>query len=393
MQGFKSVQARRVVLAGLFMTLGLTSCAGDVGDTTSDTVTGQFIDSAVGGLAYSCSSGNSGVTDSNGEYTCNEGDTVTFSINGFVLGSATTSEDAITPSTIASDTAQALNIAQLLQTLDVDDDPSNGVSIAQYGEQYDAMGSMADDNVTLDQAGFDTTAGTYINETLVDETTAQGHLDDSIGSMSFNAESIKAALAGKTAYPAQSSPAFSEVWVIAADGLTGTGSGVDMNGSFSNGGTFSYTDTSFTVVSDNPEDGPVTFVVQSITNYYIETNRGKIYYTQADAYPDAIIDAVAGKKVYPQQSSLSYTEEWVFDASGTTGTVTGVDSEGGHVDHIIVTYSGKTFTIINNDPDDADYLSETTFTVLDIASDKITVQVGSEEGGVFYSQNDAYVGL
>jgi hypothetical protein len=117
MQGFKSVQARRVVLAGLFMTLGLTSCAGDVGDTTSDTVTGQFIDSAVGGLAYSCSSGNSGVTDSNGEYTCNEGDTVTFSINGFVLGSATTSEDAITPSTIASDTAQALNIAQLLQMI------------------------------------------------------------------------------------------------------------------------------------------------------------------------------------------------------------------------------------------------------------------------------------
>ena len=395
MQDLRAVQTQGIILAGLFMAMGLSGCgAGSVGGgETVGVVSGQFLDSAVGGLAYSCSSGKSGLTDNNGEYTCDEGDTVTFSINGFVIGS-TSASDLVTPNSLASDSAQALNIAQLLQTLDVDNDPTNGVSIAQYGEQYDAMAAMANDGVSLGQSDFDTTVAAYISETLVDETTAQNHLNDTISSLIFNAASIKAALAGKTAYPAQSSPIYSEVWVIAADGLTSSGSGVDENGPWTDGATLSYTDTSFTVTSDNPDDIPVTFMIKSITNDYIETDLGKIYFTQSKAYTDAIIAAVAGRKTYPQQSSLSYSQEWAFDQSATSAVITGVDQFGEFTDHAIITYSGTTFTVTNNDPGDSDYGNASTFTALDITSNHVQVEdSGATQFGIFYTQQDAYVGL
>ena len=357
--------------------------------TATATVTGQFIDSAVGGLSYTCSSGTSGVTDQNGEYTCNEGDSITFSLNGFVIGSANVG-DIITPNTIALDNEQAVNIAQLLQTLDSDNDASNGITIAQYGTQYDALATMASDSVTFDQADFDSVVSLYVSETLVSETAAQTHLNDSIASYDFNKASIIAAFAGKTIYGAQSSPAYSETWVVAVDGLSASGSGVDANGAFSGTGTISYTDTSFTFTSNDPADAPTTFQVVAITDTYIQTTTGKIYYSQAEAYTDAMAEVFAGKTVYPEQSSPSYSADWAFDASGTTATVTGVDANGAYTDHMIVTYSGTTFTATNQDVGDADYGIPNTFTVLSITSNEVRVKDSSNtEFGIFYSESAA----
>lgn len=382
-----------------------SSGSGSTGDSggsapVNETVTGQFIDAAVAGLRYSCSSGKSGVTDTNGSYTCNKGDTVSFSINGFVIGSATTS-DIITPSVLTSDTTQALNVAQLLQTLDSDGDPSNGISIAQSGTQYAAMGAMASDNVSLAQGNFDTTASAYLGETLVDEATAQTHLNESIASLSFTAADIKAAFAGKTVYPAKPTPAYSEEWVVAADGMSADGNGVDGNGPYGcntpNTGCklfFSYSDTSVTVSSDVPTESPVTFTVKAITSNYIETNLGNIYYTQAEAYTDAIISAFAGKKLYPQQTSLSYSQEWAFDVAGAATTITCVDANGDCSGPALTSYKGAKFSITSTDPRDSDYGIPNTFTVLDITPDKVTVRdANGNVGGIFYSQQAAYVGL
>ncbi|MEJ2050744.1 MAG: hypothetical protein P8Y60_13070 [Calditrichota bacterium] len=378
---------------GLTITLfyGLAACTNGIGSI--GITAGQFIDSAVGGLTYTCSSGTSGVTDNNGLYICNTGDTVTFSINGFVIGS-TIAADILTPNSLGSNNEQALNIAQLLQTLDIDNNPSNGINIARYGIQYDAMATMANDNISLGQGDFDTTVAIYINETLVDEAAAQTHLNDTISSMSFNATTIKSAMAGQTLYPAKPTPADSEEWIVASDGLTATGSGVDSNGPYSGNLEINYTDSSFTVISDNPEDGPVTFTVTAITTNYIDTSLGKIYYAQQEAYIDAMIEAVSGKKVYPQQSSLSYAQEWSFDSSGTSAIVSGVDQFGAFTDHIIVTYSGANFTVTNNDPGDADYGTSSTFTVLDITTNHIQVEDSSaNQFAIFYTQQEAYGGL
>ena len=385
----------RLLFLGTFLLL--TACGGGGGSSSSGTpvtgtVTGQFIDAAVAGLSYSCSSGKSGVTDTNGRYTCDQGDTVTFSINGFVIGSATAS-DVITPDSLTSDTAQALNVAQLLQTLDADGDPSNGISIAQSGTQYDAMATMASDNVSLAQGDFDTTAAAYLGVTnLVDETTAQAHLNDSIASMNFSKADIIAFFAGKTVYPAKPTPAYSEEWVMAADGMSATGTGVDQNGAYGGALTFSYTDTSFTVSS--VADGSVTFTVTAITSNYIETDHGKVYYTQDAAYTDAIIAAVAGKKLYPQQIAYSYSEEWAFDVTGASAIVNGVDAGGAYTDHPIVTYSGATFTYISQNPADSNYGIPQTLTVLDVTSNFISLRDSNNvENKVFYSQQDAYANI
>ena len=126
----------------LFLFVGLLfSCSGDDNNVEPDSkepeeptvVTGIFVDSEVTGLGYSTET-QSGVTNSQGEYNYIEGETVTFSIGEIVLGSAPAGPE-MTPVSIAStadatvETQEVKNIAALLQTLDSDNDPSNGILI------------------------------------------------------------------------------------------------------------------------------------------------------------------------------------------------------------------------------------------------------------------------
>ena len=88
-------------------------------------ITGQFIDDPVQGLGYSCSSGLAGITNTNGEYTCHQGDTVTFALGGKVLGTAL-AKTVVTPySLFPNQPDAALNLARLLQSIDVDNDQTN----------------------------------------------------------------------------------------------------------------------------------------------------------------------------------------------------------------------------------------------------------------------------
>lgn len=98
--------------------------------TLSNPLTGYVVDSGVAGLSYSCNpSGVTGVTGVDGNFTCDEGESVSFSICGQSLGSMS-AQEYITPSVIfPGDDEAALNLAQLLQSIDKDNDPSNGIEI------------------------------------------------------------------------------------------------------------------------------------------------------------------------------------------------------------------------------------------------------------------------
>ena len=92
---------------------------------------GQFIDSAVSGLFYQTET-LEGFTDHNGQFEYVEGETVAFSIGNIALGS-TTGKAIITPIDLTSGKGlddTSVNILRLLQTLDYDGDPGNGISIA-----------------------------------------------------------------------------------------------------------------------------------------------------------------------------------------------------------------------------------------------------------------------
>lgn len=115
------------LLVILLISIFFTAC-GSGGSSAN--ITGQFIDAPVEGLSYKCSSGQEGTTDKDGKYTCNEGDTVEFSVNGIVLGSYK-AQDIITPLHLheSKDRNKVNNIVQLLHSLDKDQDPDNNIVI------------------------------------------------------------------------------------------------------------------------------------------------------------------------------------------------------------------------------------------------------------------------
>lgn len=152
-----------------------SSSSGDEVSSSVSTITGIFVDSAVEGLTYSCSSGASGVTNASGEFTCKKDDNVTFSLEGYVLGSAIAAS-TVTPYTLYPDnTDAAINVAQLLQTIDTDNNASNGITI----DSTDVT-ALQGASVSLDAADFDTAITDFITDTLVTATDAQAHLDETV---------------------------------------------------------------------------------------------------------------------------------------------------------------------------------------------------------------------
>ena len=93
---------------------------------------GIFLDSAVGGVSYSGDNSSSGVTSDTGTFSFYPGEKITFSVGAMTLGTATGSS-VVTPSSFES-TVDSLGdhskrVLRALQTLDSDNDPSNGISI------------------------------------------------------------------------------------------------------------------------------------------------------------------------------------------------------------------------------------------------------------------------
>ena len=163
----------------LVLSLLLSACSGGGGDSssgtpTASTVTGQFIDAPVQGLGYSCSSGKSGVTNSNGEFTCNSGDDVTFRINGVVIGTAAVQITAITPYTLfPNNTAAAINLARLLQSLD-DDSSDNIITIDTALEVNVPTG------LNFTATDFEAIVGSALGTPLVSSQEAEATMNEAI---------------------------------------------------------------------------------------------------------------------------------------------------------------------------------------------------------------------
>ncbi len=118
----------------------LAACGGGGGSTNSDdgsegksqeTQIGVFLDSPVINVDYQTET-RSGVTNSSGQYEYIPGETVTFSI-GDLKFPVTRAQSTVTPIDIANaqdaSDATVLNMIRLLQTLDADGNPANGITI------------------------------------------------------------------------------------------------------------------------------------------------------------------------------------------------------------------------------------------------------------------------
>lgn len=193
----------------LYKTLGLMLCllvlsacggggggGGNVGTSEESRASGVFIDSVVVGLTYTTPT-LSGITDANGVFRYIEGETVTFSIGGIIIGSVmggsiVTPLDLVPHAASVSDD-QVLNIARLLQTLDDNGDPDDGITITpavsaaaldftvDFSLSVEAFANASEHAVMLAELTALTSAGP---RNLVSASDARLHLQDSLFDLS-----------------------------------------------------------------------------------------------------------------------------------------------------------------------------------------------------------------
>ncbi len=152
-----------------------------------DPETGIFIDGPVGNIGYRTET-REGVTSPSGQYEYEPGETVVFFIGDLefppVLASGVVTPLDIVGTTDTED-PRVINIIRLLQTLDADGDPSNGITIT---EEAKANATQVDFNLPVDEfanspavqnlianGGQDT-----VPEQLVSVEDAVDHFEDSL---------------------------------------------------------------------------------------------------------------------------------------------------------------------------------------------------------------------
>ncbi|MEA2037428.1 MAG: PKD domain-containing protein [Nanoarchaeota archaeon] len=162
------------ILAVLLTAFLIGGCSSDSDGNSATSVTGNFVDDPVAGLIYSCSSGAEGITDVDGAYTCDNGDTVTFSIGDVVIGTVNAEAAIVTPySLFPNNQDAALNLARLLQS--IDSDPND--DIITLNETLVALLDVATDFVS---PSFVADVEAALSITLVSVQEAQTQLNETI---------------------------------------------------------------------------------------------------------------------------------------------------------------------------------------------------------------------
>jgi len=125
-------------LSLLSLAVALAACGGDSDAPAApapvqNRISGVFLDAAVDGVDYVAGTSARAATGAKGEFTCAQGEAVSFAIGGIALGSASCAA-TITPLQLAGTAdvhdVKVVNRLLALQLLDDDGDPSNGIRIA-----------------------------------------------------------------------------------------------------------------------------------------------------------------------------------------------------------------------------------------------------------------------
>lgn len=135
------------------------------------TAQGVFIDTTVSGLSYT-SGGQSGLTDANGRFAYEIGNSVTFAVGGVTLGT-TAGGNTVTPLDLvpgsSSVTPAVQNIVRFLMLMDSDGNAANGITISEALRARAASWPQVDFSST----DLDAALASIIPDTQVDGTIRQ----------------------------------------------------------------------------------------------------------------------------------------------------------------------------------------------------------------------------
>ncbi|MBN2692784.1 MAG: esterase-like activity of phytase family protein [Burkholderiaceae bacterium] len=180
---------KSVLYLAVAAALSLSACGGGGSSTASNppvqqaaVQTGVFLDSAVAGVDYTTDSDTTPrLTNAEGQFLYKAGETVTFKLGGVLLGRAK-GADVVTLSDLdgqGDEAPRTLNTAQLLQALDDDRDPTNGIVIRDVVRQRFA-------NIKCDLSDRTQLAALFQQQladlklNLTDPRYAKAHFEDSL---------------------------------------------------------------------------------------------------------------------------------------------------------------------------------------------------------------------
>jgi hypothetical protein len=196
-QSLKTVKGANIALASLLLgSITLTGCI-DQDKTSPNQVyiysnngvtktTGYLVDSAVQGINYECDGGETtGVTANDGAFECiSASESVNFKLGEMPLGTIASyssnaqilPQDLVGVSKLETSDATVIKIAQLLQSLDSDNNPTNGITIvSSISSKFTANDSLSETIEALaTKAGIATSA-------IVSADDAIDHLNSSSG--------------------------------------------------------------------------------------------------------------------------------------------------------------------------------------------------------------------
>lgn len=162
---------------------GASSDNGNNGETAKPALTGTFIDSPVEGLNYTCGS-HTDVTGKEGQFLFNDGDTCEFKLGSVTLGETIVKkgQTMVTPYTIAEtgNKERAVRIAALLQTMDDDNKPENGITLKK--EDVTKLGNTIrfDSDEAFNTSLHEALKQAQIDKKVVDTTAAEAHMNASL---------------------------------------------------------------------------------------------------------------------------------------------------------------------------------------------------------------------
>jgi hypothetical protein len=187
------LRAHYLIVGLVLVCFGCGGGGGGGGNGSPAANQGIFVDSAVGGLQYETPT-QLGITNLQGTFHYQEGETITFSIGDIVLGQAV-AKATMTPvdlvgGALIGKNPTVTNIARFLLSLDVDGNWENGISISEQirneclGRVIDFNQSIADfENDPDVQNLFDTlnALGVFPDvRALCPSTQAENHLQETV---------------------------------------------------------------------------------------------------------------------------------------------------------------------------------------------------------------------
>lgn len=365
----------------LVAVLTLSGCGGSSGgkggEESGDTNTGVFLDSAIANIDFETGS-ESGTTNAGGEFEFQEGDTVTFSLGDIELPPVSAAE-VVTPLDMNPDrtlNATVRNVLRLLQTIDDDGDPTNGIAIsdatkaAAEGVSIDFEVGDADFENDANVTNFVANSGAaqtalksaedaeaHFRSTLASEGISSGDAEDLVGAHLVEDGSVPGGIQAAFLLTEQGGFYQSMYYDYGEPPASGTGYEV---------GTYSIVgaDVSFNITVDKNGDAGVNANQDSEDGSEIglevqsNTNGELIVVTTNDVTPDTVTFATVVK-----------------DADGIAGTWRLTTPAG---DDVVVAFDGTDtdgrYYFLQNTGDDADGVESGSYTISgSLAGDSATI--------------------